>query len=479
MAWRPPNDHTPRGVKGRLTKRRLQTYHVKMANAGPRGSRVSRESRLLLLTVGVCAVVLLLMARLRFPQRAPAVDSSAPAPLERLAARASYDALAADIQRVEPMIAPNLIVLRVAPQLSSAPRDMRDALAPPDSPSIVRHVAALRINADTAIAVLDSGTRIDGIVGPSAAGTAAVLAVDRIRRIARIHVPDAAVPELSQVSLASLPTPLYVVVVEGTQAGVTLRPLFLGRGDRFSSSRWSRPLLPLGGIAVTPGALLFSLSGEFIGTVVIENGAPSIAGARDVIETGKRLAATTPAPTDIGIAVQPLTSALATALAAPRGVVVSEVHDGGPADGKLEPADVITAVDDWSTNDPDAFLLRLASYSAGDTVTITAIRNGEAQTMKVVLESAAAAASAVPVAFAFERGIGTRVETGGSLVVPGLEPGDMITRAGATKAPTPLQVRKALTQSTPTGLATLIIRRDSRQRIVAVPVIERGNATAR
>ena len=95
------------------------------------GSRVSRESRLLLLTVAVCAVVLLLLARLRFPHPPAAVDTSAPAPLERIAARASYDALAADIQRVETVVAPHLIVLRVAQQLPSAPHDLGDALAPP------------------------------------------------------------------------------------------------------------------------------------------------------------------------------------------------------------------------------------------------------------------------------------------------------------------------------------------------------------
>jgi hypothetical protein len=450
-----------------------------MTDSTSRRSRVSRESRLLLLTVGVCAVVLLLMARVRFPQPSPAVDASAPAPLERLAARASYDALAGDIERVEPLIAPNLIVLRVAPQLPSAPHDLHDALVPSDAPSALRHVAALRIGADTAVAIIDSGTRIDGIVGPSASGTAAVLAVDPVRRIARIRVPNAAVPALPQLALASLPTPLYVVVVEGTQAGVTVRPVFLGRGDRFGSSRWSRPLLPLGGIAVTPGALLFSLAGEFIGAVVMENGAAAIAGAHDVLETGERLASSAAVPTDIGIAVQPLTSTLAAALAARRGVVVSEVHAGGPANGTLEPGDVITAVDDWSTDNPDELLLRLASHAAGDTVTVTTLRAGVTLTTTVALEPATVRTSATTLAFVVERGIGTRVEAGGDVSVPGLEPGDTITHAGATMAPTPPQVRRALTQPTPTGLAVLIVRRDGRQRIIAVPVTVRGHAASR
>lgn len=59
--------------------------------------RVSCESRLLLLTVAVCAVVLLL-------------------------------------------------TLRIAPQLPSARHDIRDGVVLSDSPAAVRHVAALRIS---------------------------------------------------------------------------------------------------------------------------------------------------------------------------------------------------------------------------------------------------------------------------------------------------------------------------------------------
>ena len=76
-----------------------------------RKARVSRESRLLFVTIGVAAVVLLGLARMRFP-KPPVVDTATP-PLEKLAARASYDALAADIERVRALVAPNLIVLRL------------------------------------------------------------------------------------------------------------------------------------------------------------------------------------------------------------------------------------------------------------------------------------------------------------------------------------------------------------------------------
>src|SRR5688572_17822581 len=110
-----------------------------MADDQPRQPRLSRESRLLFLTIAVAALVLLALARLRFPER-PIADTIAP--LERLAARASYDALAADIQRVEATIAPNLVVLRVAMRSDTEPRQLRDVLDGSDAAPDTRYVAA-------------------------------------------------------------------------------------------------------------------------------------------------------------------------------------------------------------------------------------------------------------------------------------------------------------------------------------------------
>jgi len=430
-----------------------------MANPAPKEARVSRESRLLLITVAVCAVVLLALARLRFPA-APAVHTTAP-PLERLAARASYDALAADIQRVEPMIAPNFLVLRLAPQLRPGPHAIRDVLARPDSPSGVRHVAALRISADTALALIEEDARIDGIVGGTDRTGAEVVAIDRVRRIALVRVPAAPVRELSQLPLTSLQAPVYIVVVEGTQAGATLRPVFLGRGDRFGSSRWPRPLLPLGGIAVAPGALLFTLAGEFIGTAVMENGAPAIAGARDVIDAAQTLASAPQSlPADLGASLQPLTPALAAALSVQRGVVIGEIDPAGAADAAgLEPGDAITAVDDWSSDSPDELLLRVASREPGETVNVAIVRNGQPRRVSVTLAAA-------------------KLDSSGETAT-GLRPGDVVTRAGETNTPTQAQLRRLLARPTPSGFMVLVVRRDGRQLVVAVPVAGRSNATGR
>ena len=183
-------------------------------------------------------------------------------------------------------------------------------------------------------------------------------------------VPEAPARELMVLALEALRTPVYVVAVEGTQAGVTLRPVFLGRGDRFGSARWARQLLPLGGIPVEPGALLFSLDGEFVGSVVVEDGAPAIADARDVLDSVARLASAPSAvPSTAGVSVQFLTPELASATGAPRGVVVSEVDPGGPASGILQAADVIEAL--------RLKPARLAVVRAGKVIARTAPRIGE------------------------------------------------------------------------------------------------------
>lgn len=433
--------------------------------------RVSRESRLLLLTIVVCALVLLLLARLRFPDQ-QMVEAGAQ-PLERLAARASYDALAADIERVEAMIAPNLVALRVAPRHVSIPRTLGDVLTRPQPPAGVHHVAALRLDGTTAVAAIDPGTRVDGIVGGPAAGTATVLAIDPVRRLSRLRVPEAPVRAVAPLALGSLRTPVYVVAVEATQAGVSLRPVFLGRGERFEAARWARPLLPLGGIGVAPGALLFSLAGEFLGCVVLEDGGPAIAGSLDVFETVEKLASGGAlVPATAGVSVQPLTPDLGAATGAGRGVVVAEVDDGGPAAGILRPGDVITAVDGQEPGNPDRFLLQMASRPVGALVAFDIVRQGAPGQVTVALAAQPGPPEAAGhVDFERIRGIGTRVIAGSparGLPIAALERGDIVTGAGGLVDPTPTQLRRLLNDAAAGSFVVLIVRRDGQQRVVAI-----------
>lgn len=440
--------------------------------------RWSRESRLLLLTVAVCAGVLLVLARLRFPEPPRLVGS--PPPLERLAARASYDALAGDIQRIEPLIGANLVVLRVASQMPATPRSAWEALTSSNEISSVRHIAALRTGTDTAMAAISATVRIEGIVGDSRAGAASLLQRDPVRDWAVLRVPAATAPPLPRRALSDMPTPSYVVVVEGTQAGATLRPVFLGQGTRFTSVRWSRPLLPLGGIAVSPGALLFTLDGEFVGAVAIDGGAPAVVGERDLFDTAARLATTSGEfAGDIGVAVQSLTSELGRALSAAEGVVVSDVEPDGPSASILEAGDVLTAVGARTIGNPDEFLLGVAQRAVGERIEVTFVRAGESRSATVSVRSALPGRGPETVALVRVAGAGTQVEIGSQLSILGLQAGDLVTRAGTIKAPTPEQLRSVVTGPSATGFATLFVQRDGRQRVIAVPVSSEGHAGRR
>lgn len=448
-------------------------YHAFVAGQESNKTRFSHESRLLVLTIAVCVVVLLLLARLRFPEPPASVETTVQ-PLQRLAATASYDSLAADIQRVQDAIVPNLLVLRTAPRADRQPRSVLDVLAPGSSAPGIRHVPALRINADTALAAITPDVRIDGIVtaGPIT-GTASVLGVDPLRTIGRIRVPAAQARPINTLALSALRAPVYVVAVEGTQAGVTLRPVFLGRGDRLDSARWGAPLLPLGGTSVSAGALLLSLAGDFLGCVVIENGSLAVAGARDVLAIVDRLAiAPTMSPATLGISVQPLTPSLATALRAERGVVVANVDPAGPAADALRPGDVLTGFAGMPVNDVDRFLVQVAASPIDVPIAASVVRDG--QTREIQLVPAAATrrnTEREPLAFQRLRDDVTRVvrqagQTG--YADTGLQDGDIVVAAAGLPDPTPAQLRRLLETAQPGTLIPFTIRRGGEQRVIAV-----------
>src|SRR5688572_23359232 len=76
--------------------------------------RGGRETRLLLVTIAVSVGVLLLLARFRFPDEPVGqAVSSAPAPLERLAARAAYEELALIMADLDRRIARRVVILRM------------------------------------------------------------------------------------------------------------------------------------------------------------------------------------------------------------------------------------------------------------------------------------------------------------------------------------------------------------------------------
>lgn len=78
-----------------------------MELTGLRRSRISRDTRLLLITVCVAVAVLWVLARLRFPER-PVTANPIPPLLTQLASRAVLEDLPSEVSQLQPRVLPLL-----------------------------------------------------------------------------------------------------------------------------------------------------------------------------------------------------------------------------------------------------------------------------------------------------------------------------------------------------------------------------------
>jgi S1-C subfamily serine protease len=175
---------------------------------------------------------------------------------------------------------------------------------------------------------------------------------------------------------------------------------------------------------------------------------------------------------DAGVAVQPLTDALAAAMGVSAGVVVADVQEGSAAAGLLETGDVITAIGGQAAHDPDTLLLQLGSKLALGPVEIAYVRARQPLTtsLRAVGADLDASTAAQPVLQAV-RGEGSRIATvphGSAFQVAGLIVGDLIVGAGTAKAPSPAEVRRQLAETPDSEFLVLVVRRADRQRVIAV-----------
>lgn len=440
---------------------------------------MTRETRLLLATIGVSAVVVLLLSTLRFPD-SPRITEAPPAPLERLAASAAYEQLARSVERVSRRVSPDLFIVRSGTANGHASRSLSDVLSHPLAVDIGRHFPALRV-ADTR-AVLATDLQSGGASLDDQSGRALrVVAVDTLRRVTLLDVPRASSAQVAPVTLSELQTPTYVVIAEGTAAGVAFRPVFVGSADRFSDPRWTRQLLAVSGTPLTSaGALVFSLEGQFIGAAVVQpNGTFAIAGAAEIISTASELGAGAGTPTlDTGIRVQSLTPALATALNAPQGVVVASVEPNGLAAGSLQPTDVITSIDGTPVSLPDDVLVRLAKMRS-PAINMNVVRGGVPLAVTLTRDGPARApGQPLGDTASFERIAGsgsvvTSVAASSPLALAGLRVRDLVVRVGALSAPTPAQLAASLRQIQDGGTLVLVVRRDGVDHVLAVTVPSR------
>lgn len=238
--------------------------------------RSGRETRLLVLVIVVAVAVLFVLARLRFPASDLSAVTPAPGPLERLAARATFDDLSSAIADLVDRLGPSVVIVRVesaATPVRTPPAAGEPAAPPP--PPASRLVAAVRIAPDLAMVHVPAGMHVSAVLPPAAA--AEVVATDAARQLALLRVAESDSSGGTPLAFVDFTGFTYVAAVEAAAGGLTARPVFVGRVDALSDDRWTAPPLVVGGAPELPvGALVFALDGRFIGLTELHDAALTI-----------------------------------------------------------------------------------------------------------------------------------------------------------------------------------------------------------
>lgn len=241
--------------------------------------RSGRETRLLVLVVGVAIVVLLLLAQWRFPTPESTVTPSA-APLAGLASRATFDDMSSTMADVLSRVSPLVVVVPIEsarPDPEQERRPARAQAAPSATPARPVFATAVRVRRELALLHMPSGFVPGAINGRPAE----IVAHDASRDIMLVRVPaSAGEPDTLSASVRTFPFVTFATSVEATPVGPTIQPIFLGRADTVVDPRWSHPLVPATvAPGLTPGALVFVLNGRLAGMVVHSDGGPMIVPA--------------------------------------------------------------------------------------------------------------------------------------------------------------------------------------------------------
>jgi hypothetical protein len=437
----------------------------------------SPENRLLVIVIAVSAAALLLLARFRFPGEQRPVNP-APAPLERLAAQATFDDLASIIAQAQTRVAPALLALRVMGRAAQPP-SLTSALDSPDHvvPTVPRLVLAARVRQDVAVAHLSAGDRVEGIIG--VAGIARTLTIDPVRMVGLVRVP----PEANRAqaiweSQDPLPTSRYVAVAEATPGGPTLRPLFLGRTDPFTTARWDRPLLALGAAGATqPGSAVFSLAGRLEGLTMTEDRLPVMVPARALLAAVEELERGPAGPPgDLGVELSNLTPSLIAATGADHGAVVAYVRPNGPAAGLLQVGDVVLSAGDLRVLSAEALSIKAARTTPGTSLRLEIMR--QRTTTQLSVKTAAPPEQPTLPSASGMLGLTLRPAADGAEVIrvarssaaqaAAIAPGDVITMAADISAPSPSAVERAFKAAAPGAHLLVGVRRGTQHLVVGL-----------
>lgn len=424
------------------------------------GHRNGRETRLLLVTIAISVGVLLLLARFRFPDEPSSRPvESAPAPLERLAAQATYDELASIMADLDRRLTPRVWVMRSTS--AGVPGSM---------------IVAPRVTPDRAVALVDVGETLESATPGT--GTE-VLTHDIVRGIGVIRVPavdDGAVPIRTG---APRPGPRYVGVVEATAQGPTLRPVYVGRMQLVPDPRTGTEQLALTALqhALPRGAAVFTLDGAFLGLVRDPGPTTTVVTAEFLRAAADEAQPMAGGPRGIlGVEVDALTSALARPTGADRGVIVTRVYPGGPAATLLQSGDVIQAVDGAGVNSIAAFRQQESSRAPGANVALKVVRRRAPLDITLQAANAATAPAAAGVdgpGFLGRHVPGAGVEVltvqeWSAAALAGLQPGDLMVAVDGQQAPDTAAIARRYRALDAGGALLLTVQRGQRHHVLAL-----------
>lgn len=398
---------------------------------------ISRETRHLLITVMVSVAALWVLARVRFQER-PVSSTPVPNVLAQLRPVSGYGDLARAIADIRPGI-----TAAVSASAGGSP--------------------ALRIREDAAVTL-----------APGSGDT--VLSSDRATGLAIVRHEQGDIPGVMPWVPRLLDYPRYFVSADVTGTGVALRPVFVGGLFAAPSPLWGGDVWALPpSTPIAPGTFVFTTDGAFAGLAVTHGGGTALVPATLLLNFVERVQQQRGEAGDIGIAVQPLTPAVASATGATTGVVITTIDSATAAADSLLPTDVIEAINGEEMRTLDHWRARAARVNAGDTLRL---RVRSADGIREVLLTAAPPAANSP---ADDVSLGLRLRTipkVGSEVLSvqpqsraalaGIREGDVVTVVAGQSAPTSAQMMRAFASLPPGGSLLVAVTRGDEHRVVVI-----------
>jgi S1-C subfamily serine protease len=411
----------------------------------PHRPRISRETRLLLVTAILAVAALWVLARVRFPDR-PAAPNPVQPFLTQLTARPTFGDLAEEISQLQPRLEPLLFLADGAPRAGGAA---------PGSPHDLR--LALRIRDDLAAVLLDGADRTAGTdMRQHVAG------FDPASHLAIVRVPGPPAPPPVPWRPAEPRRPRYLIATDISTTAPSLRPVFVGSLEPIASPVWGGQIwLAPAHATLVPGSFVFTSDGLLAGLVVQHDGGRAIVPGEVLLAEAERLVIPIAGPPgDLGVTVQALTPPVSRATGAASGVVVTWVDPSGPSAEALAAGDVIEAADDVEMPTPLHWDTRTSRLTAGETIAVRVRRGGELAEVPLTAARASSVAATASLGLTLRAvpGAGSevvRVEPGSVAESAGLAAGDLLTRVGGAAAPSPAAIRAAF-DATLNGEAVLV-----------------------